>query len=183
MEIVEHLTGPDYNVMVIDNIIPNLDKYDIESWYDFSDYTPFKFPGRHREFILQQHVATDEVLRLGKQLYEDLKPVLNTPDNTYISSGTHTLSWVDKGVGAIPPHNDTGHFAGVTIFTNLNWDMQWGGWNVTMSEVEDRIVRVTPPKFNRAVIVMGGTLHAAVPVYEDRVRKTLQYFITYNAKD
>lgn len=181
MEIIEELKGPDYHVVAVDNVIEGLDQYDIESWFDnTAARNYFRFPERHNHFLLTQYDANEQVLELGKQLDRDMRNMFDVPDNAYCSSGMHELSWHDAGVGAIPPHTDTGHFCGVTIFLNRKWKLEWGGWNMIYSEAEDRIIRVTSPKFNSGVIVMSGTGHCAAPVFENRVRRTLQYFFTYD---
>lgn len=178
MKISEHIKGSDYDVIIVDNIIPNLEVYDIDKWFEAEQFN-FKFPGHHDHFILRQYTANQQVIDIGKELYSELKQIIDIPNNTYMSSGTHELRWHESGVGAVPPHDDINHYAGITIFLNRQWKLVWGGWNICLSLIEDRPVKVTIPKFNSAVIVRNRTMHCATPVFENRVRRTLQYFITY----
>lgn len=161
--------------IIIDNIIPDIDKYDINSWFSDSRGT-FSFPKHHSNFKLNQYKASEEIKQIGEVIQSKLALLFDIPPNTNLSSGAHEIRMHKEGTGGIPPHADVGHFCGITIFVNREWNECWGGWNYVMNG--DDII-INTPKFNRAVIIFSGTLHGCIPVWEDRVRRTLQYFITY----
>lgn len=164
------------NLIIVDNFF---DDFDIDSSnYFLKDLyrRKYDFPDMHKHYIIDQYEATDEVIEYGKLAVDKVKSLVdNFPERYSTSYGCHEIRHHEDGIGAIPPHSDRGHYCGITIFLNRRWDREWGGWNYTF---ESDNIKITEPKFNRAVILLAPNLHGCTHVWErDKVRRSMQFFV------
>lgn len=191
IKIVDRVRGEDYHVITLDNVIRDANQYNFHNMFG-SEYNDFGFKNDHENFKLKQFQFAEGQTAIRDKLLieieEDIGKVLGdpfwTPSDTRPSLGLHEIVHPDDSgnyYSAIPVHSDVGHYAAITIFLNRDWDISWGGMNVCLSEVEQRVVKTTPVKFNTGVLVFCPTPHCTVPVFRrDQKRRTFQIFWTYN---
>lgn len=183
MKLVQHAKGLDYEYCIFDNVIRNYNDLDVHQL--FNDYSnEFEFKDNHVGHKLRQYNSDARSKKIMDEIDEDVTAILgdNWIDRSKFrkSYGLHELFKSDKNEydGAIPPHRDVGHLAGFTCFLNRDWDLQRGGWNYIISYEEDRVI-ITDPKPNRGILIFGGTLHGAMPCWNQGLkRRTLQLFWT-----
>lgn len=71
-------------------------------------------------------------------------------------------------------HNDLPHDAGLTIFMNKKWDINWGGFFLYEDGEE---IKAVSPERNLGVLQIGGVNHAVSTInYGADIRTTIQIF-------
>ena len=188
MNIIKEVKGDDYHAYLLGDVIRDMDSRAPHSWYT-GNYKNFTYNNKaHSKYVLRQYLAGEEVLKVTSEITEDLLSVFGNewlPEGVRSSTGLQELKNESKDSvynSAVPPHTDDGHFAGFTVFLNKGWNVEWGGWNYILSAKENRVIMSTPPSFNMGVLIMTPCFHGACPVWEDRARRTLQIFYTYDKK-
>lgn len=82
----------------------------------------------------------------------------------------------------IPWHDDGAYSAGLTIYLNNNWDLNWGG--LFLYKDGDEEIKSIPPKKNRAVLQEGGVHHSVtLTTTKADYRYTLQIFFKHKEKE
>ena len=165
------------NCIIVDDFFDDLDTHDTNDFFrsDLGE-RKYEFPEMHDQFIIDQYNAVPVVKEYGDRSLELIRQLRDdVPTNVTISAGCHEIRHHTDGIGAIPPHSDRGHYCGISVFLNREWNKDWGGWNYTYQDEE---IKINPPKYNRAVIIIAPVLHGCTPVWQkDKVRRTIQIFI------
>jgi len=76
----------------------------------------------------------------------------------------------------IPWHSDGIYKSALTVYLNLEWDLNWGGYFVYKKQNEDEGT-VIPPFYNLGILQCGGVMHCTTPVLSPtECRRTMQMF-------
>lgn len=82
----------------------------------------------------------------------------------------------------IPWHDDGAYSAGLTIYLNNDWDLNWGG--LFLYKDKDEEIKSIAPKKNRAVLQEGGVPHSVtLTTKQADYRYTLQIFFKHKEKE
>jgi Rps23 Pro-64 3,4-dihydroxylase Tpa1-like proline 4-hydroxylase len=100
--------------------------------------------------------------QLCKKLGIEIKPIINF---YWYMPGSH-----------IPWHDDHKYKGGITIYLNMHWDKDHGGYFLFEDEKTNEI-RAVLPKRNMMIHQCGGIEHSVSPTTKDsKIRKTIQIF-------
>lgn len=81
----------------------------------------------------------------------------------------------------IPWHDDGLYSAGLTIYLNTEWDLNWGG--LFLYKEENNEIKSVAPQKNRAVLQEGGVPHSVTMTTSSAsYRYTLQLFFKHKDK-
>ena len=169
MEIVKRYS----NCYILKDLVTDVDHNDC-----FNDFNMnFNFPNDHDHWVLGQYEWNNQFD--DSAIHEF---IFNNVDEID-SSCTIRRGFHEVGYGqCIPPHSDVNHIAGLTIFLNEFWEEHWGGHNVCMRNPDsggsdaygDSII--TAPSYGTGVLVIAPCAHFTLPVFEDKKRRTVQFF-------
>ena len=161
------------NCYILKDIVTDVDHNDC-----FNDHVmDFNFPDMHKHWVLGQYKWDNQFddSSIHEFIFNNIEEI---DSNCIIRKGFHEI-----GHGqAIPPHSDINHIAGLTIFLNQEWEERWGGHNVCMKKpgadgvdaYGDSII--TAPSYGMGVLIIAPCVHFTLPVFEDKKRRTIQYF-------
>jgi len=161
------------NCYILKDIVVDVDHN--ECFNDFN--MNFNFPNDHDHWELKQYTWNDQFddSNIHNFIFDNIDEI---PNDSIIRKGFHEIGYGQ----CIPPHSDINHIAGLTVFLNKEWEEHWGGHNCCIENPDsdgggaygDSII--TRPVYGMGVLVIAPCLHFTLPVFENKKRRTCQFF-------